>query len=81
MPGQMDQARQPSSASESQRGYPISRRRWAIAEGNVPSWSNGAEPELSSHDATCLLNAGVEDARFGITDYFENPEPAYASDE
>ena len=81
MPGEMDHAQQPSSALESQRGYPIGRRRWAIAEGHFPSWSNGAEPELSSHDATCLLNAGVEDARVGITDYFENPEPAYASDE
>jgi hypothetical protein len=74
----MDRTQQSStsSASESQRGHPIGRRRWAIAEGYIPSWSNGPEPQLTSHETACLLNAGVEDARVEIAVYFENREPA-----
>jgi hypothetical protein len=74
----MDRTQQSStsSASESQRRHPIGRRRWAIAEGYIPSWSNGPEPQLTSHETACLLNAGVEDARVEIAVYFENREPA-----
>ncbi len=28
----------------------IGRRCWAIAEGYIPAWSNGPEPELQSHE-------------------------------
>lgn len=35
---------------------------WAIAEGYIPEWSNGPEPEMESHETACILNAGDEDA-------------------
>lgn len=70
----MDQTQQ--SASEGQRGYPVGRRRWAIAEGYIPGWSNGPEPQFTSHETACLLNASDEEARVEITFYFADREPA-----
>jgi hypothetical protein len=57
-------------------GEPIGHRRWAIAEGYIPGWSNGPEPELESHETACLLNAGDRDAHVRITVYFKDREPA-----
>ncbi len=54
----------------------IGRRRWAIAEGYIPSWSNGPEPQFTSHETACLLNAGGREARVRITAYFTDREPA-----
>lgn len=54
----------------------IGKRRWAIAEGYIPSWSNGPEPQMKSHESACLLNAGDGDAHVEITAYFEDREPA-----
>lgn len=54
----------------------IGRRRWAIAEGYLPAWSNGPEPELESHETACLLNASDDEAHVAITIYFEDREPA-----
>ena len=47
-------------------------RRWAIAEGYIPSWSNGPEPQFTSHETACLLNAGDEDAHVEVQIYFED---------
>ncbi|HEY0833482.1 MAG TPA: sensory rhodopsin transducer [Azospirillum sp.] len=55
---------------------PIGRTRWAIAEGYIPGWSHGPEPEMESHETVCILNAGDEDALVRITVYFEDREPA-----
>ena len=55
---------------------PIGRKRWAIAEGYIPGWSNGPEPQFTSHETACLLNTGAEDAPVEITIYFEDREPA-----
>jgi hypothetical protein len=54
----------------------IGRKRWAIAEGYIPGWSNGPEPELESHESACLLNTGDTDAHVEITVFFEDREPA-----
>jgi hypothetical protein len=51
------------------------RRRWAIAEGYLPAWSNGPEPQLASHETCCILNAGETEAHVSITVYFEDREP------
>lgn len=53
----------------------IGHRRWAIAEGYIPSSSNGPEPEMLSHETACILNAGDEDAHVEITLYFKDREP------
>ncbi len=54
---------------------PIGHRRWAIAEGYIPGWSNGPEPQFTSHETACLLNASDEDAHVEITIYFSDREP------
>ncbi len=54
----------------------IGRRWWAIAEGYIPSWSNGPEPQFTSHETACLLNAGDREARVRITAYFTDRDPA-----
>ena len=54
---------------------PLGRKRWAIAEGYIPSWSTGAEPEMQSHETICLLNATDHDAHVQITLYFADREP------
>jgi hypothetical protein len=54
----------------------VGRRRWAIAEGYIPTWSHGPAPELVSHESVCLLNAGSADAHVEITLYFHDREPA-----
>jgi hypothetical protein len=55
---------------------PIGRRTWAIAEGHIPSWSHGPTPELESHEAACILNAGDQDAHIRITVFFSDKETA-----
>lgn len=54
----------------------IGRRLWAIPEGYIPGWSHGPGPQMVSHEALCLLNAGDQDAHVTITIYFENREPS-----
>ena len=54
---------------------PIGQTRWAIAEGYIPSWGNGPEPQFTSHETACLLNTSDEDAHVEITIYFSDKEP------
>ena len=54
----------------------IGRRTWAIPEGYIPSQSTGPGPELTSHEAACLLNCGRTDARVELTLYFTDRPPA-----
>ncbi len=55
---------------------PIGYRRWAIAEGHIPGWSHGPEPELESHETVCILNASEDDAHVEIVVFFSDREPA-----
>lgn len=55
---------------------PIGRRRWAIAEGYIPAWSHGPEPQMTSHETVCILNASDRDAHVEITVYFADRDPA-----
>ena len=54
----------------------LGRTRWAIAEGWIPPYSHGPEPQMTSHETACLLNAGDRDAHVSITVYFSDREPA-----
>ena len=54
---------------------PIGHKRWAIAEGYIPGWSNGPEPQFTSHETACLLNASDEEAHVEITVFFSDREP------
>jgi hypothetical protein len=53
----------------------IGRRRWAIAEGYIPKASHGPEPELTSHETFCVLNAGAKTAHLEVTLFFEDRDP------
>jgi hypothetical protein len=53
----------------------IGHRRWAIAEGYIPSGSVSQDHALVSHEALCLLNAGEEDAEIDVTLFFEDRDP------
>lgn len=55
---------------------PIGATRWAIAEGYIPPYSHGPEPQMLSHETVCLLNAGDEEARVEITLFFSDRDPA-----
>ncbi len=54
---------------------PIGRRRWAIAEGYIPGWSHGPEPQFTSHETFCILNTGDEIAEVEVTLFFSHREP------
>ncbi|WP_164019205.1 sensory rhodopsin transducer [Pyxidicoccus trucidator] len=54
----------------------IGRRRWAIAEGYIPSQSTGPAPTMTSHETACLLNTGDRDAQVELTVFFKDREPA-----
>lgn len=54
----------------------MGRTRWAIAEGWIPSGSNGPEPAMTSHETACLLNTGDRDAHVSVHLLFTDREPA-----
>ncbi len=56
-------------------GTPVGHTRWAIAEGYIPGWSHGPEPQMTSHESASLLNASDRDAHVEITVYFSDREP------
>ena len=51
---------------------PIGKRRWAIAEGYIPRGSHGPEPEMTSHETVCILNASDQEAHIEITIFFSD---------
>jgi hypothetical protein len=53
----------------------IGRKRWAIAEGYIPSESTFSDRALISHETACILNAGDRDAQVAITIVFADGEP------
>jgi hypothetical protein len=55
--------------------HAVGHRRWAIAEGYIPEWSNGPEPEFTSHETVCVLNASDADANVVVTVFFADRDP------
>ncbi len=53
----------------------IGKKEWAIAEGYIPPFGTGPEPEMISHETACILNANDEDAHIEITIFFSDREP------
>lgn len=53
---------------------PIGKKRWAIAEGYIPEFGHGPEPEMTSHETACLLNTSDQDAHVQITIFFSDRE-------
>ncbi|HEX6938233.1 MAG TPA: sensory rhodopsin transducer [Longimicrobiales bacterium] len=54
---------------------PIGRKRWAIAEGYIPGWSHGPEPQMTSHEVACMLNTTDQEAHVEITIFFADRDP------
>src|SRR5262249_18459954 len=57
----------------------IGRRRWAIAEGYIPSESCFSDRALISHETACILNAGEADARSATPISCANRDPVRPS--
>jgi len=53
----------------------IGRKRWAIAEGYIPSQSSFPDRALISHETACILNANDREAHVQITVFFADREP------
>jgi len=53
----------------------IGKKIWAIAEGYIPAYSNGPEPQMESHETACILNTSDKDARIELTLYFTDRDP------
>ena len=54
---------------------PIGRKRWAIAEGYIPGQSHGPQPQMTSHECVCILNASDRAAHVVLTIFYTNREP------
>ena len=50
-------------------------RRWAIAGGHLPLESQGPEPEFTSFDRICLLNAGDRQAQVELIIHYGDGDP------
>ena len=53
----------------------IGQTTWAIPEGYIPAQSHGPGPEMTSHEACCILNASQKDVHIAITIFFEDRNP------
>ena len=51
------------------------RTAWAIAGGRVPLHSTGREPENTSRDEICFLNAGFQEAHVKVTLFYPDRDP------
>ncbi len=52
------------------------KRVWVIAEGYIPEYGTGPEPEFTSHETACILNTSEEKAEVEITIFFSDRDPA-----
>jgi hypothetical protein len=55
---------------------PVGHRRWVIPEGWIPARSHGPEPEMTSHEAACVLNVSDDEAHLQIWIFYADHEPA-----
>lgn len=53
----------------------IGKKTWVIAEGYIPGYGNGKEPEFTSHETACILNASDQEAHVEITIYYADRDP------
>ena len=53
----------------------IGKKTWVIAEGYIPSYSTGREPEFTSHETACMLNTSNKNAQVEITIFYTDRDP------
>lgn len=51
------------------------KKTWVIAEGYIPSYGNGKEPEFTSHETACILNTSNQAAQVEITIFYADRDP------
>ncbi|MDT0646524.1 sensory rhodopsin transducer [Zunongwangia sp. F260] len=51
------------------------KKTWVIAEGYIPSYGTGPEPEFTSHETACILNTSNRKAQVEITLFFTDKDP------
>ena len=51
------------------------KKAWVIAEGYIPSYGNGPEPEFESHETACILNTSNQKAQIEITIFYTDKDP------
>lgn len=51
------------------------KKTWIIAEGYIPSYGTGPEPQFTSHETACILNTSNHDAHVEITIFFTDKDP------
>lgn len=51
------------------------KKTWIIAEGYIPSYGTGKEPEFTSHETACILNTSNQKAEVEITIFFSDRDP------
>lgn len=51
------------------------KKVWVIAEGYIPEYGNGPEPEFTSHETACILNTSKEPAEVAITIFYSDKNP------
>ena len=54
---------------------PMGKKTWIIADGYIPTYGTGKEPEFSSHETVCILNTGNQEANVEITLFFTDKDP------
>ncbi|MCK9519010.1 MAG: sensory rhodopsin transducer [Dehalococcoidia bacterium] len=54
----------------------VGKTTWVIADGYLPAWSTGREPEMTSHEAFCVLNAGDRPAIVEVMVYYADRDPS-----
>lgn len=53
----------------------LGKKTWVIAEGYIPSYGSGSEPQFTSHETAYILNTSEEDAHINITLFFSDKDP------
>lgn len=53
----------------------LGKKTWVIAEGYIPSYGNGKEPEFTSHETACILNTSNQAAQVEITIFYADRDP------
>lgn len=53
----------------------LGKKTWVIAEGYIPEYGTGKEPEFTSHETACILNTSKVDAEVELTIFFSDKDP------
>ena len=53
----------------------LGKKVWVIAEGYIPKYGTGKEPEFTSHETACILNSSDQVAEVEFTIFFSDKDP------